>query len=327
MNTTMNNHQECDGKPETEYTHQPVLYREVVAAFDFCRNRPAVIIDGTAGAGGHSALLLEANHQLRLIAIDRDSAALERAGRRLAFAGERVTLKKGCFSEIGEIAAECGVNEVDGILLDIGVSSPQIDDPRRGFSWRFDGPLDMRMDRSSELTGSRVLNKYSVEALTEIFRNYGELKNPARFARMIAEAREVKPFATTGDFADFCEQTLGKSRKGAPPVPTLPFQALRIAVNDELGELEHTLPVALKLLERAGHLAVISFHSLEDRIVKNAFKLAAASCICPPGLPVCCCGKKSEIKILTHKPIEAGKDEISANRRSACAKLRIAEKL
>ncbi len=310
-----------------EFEHIPVLAGEVLEHLVFPERSSLRLIDGTVGGGGHSALLLEKYPNLELLGIDRDDAALAKARERLAFAGGRVRLVRGNYSELAARAAEAGWEKVDGILLDIGVSSPQLDQPERGFSWRADGPLDMRMDRRSILTASRLLNTAPEAELERILREYGEVAKSRKLAAAIVTQRVIRPFAMTSDFVSLCDEVLGKSRPGQLPAPTLPFQALRIAVNDELGELERALPAALKLLNRGGRIAVISFHSLEDRIVKNFFRDEAASCVCPPGLPVCVCGKVSTLKIITRKALTAGPDELERNRRSACAKLRVAEKI
>ncbi len=310
-----------------EFEHIPVLAGEVLEHLVFPERSSLRLIDGTVGGGGHSALLLEKYPNLELLGIDRDDAALAKARERLAFAGGRVRLVRGNYSELAARAAEAGWEKVDGILLDIGVSSPQLDQPERGFSWRADGPLDMRMDRRSILTASRLLNTAPEAELERILREYGEVAKLRKLAAAIVTQRVIRPFAMTSDFVSLCDEVLGKSRPGQLPAPTLPFQALRIAVNDELGELERALPAAVKLLNRGGRIAVISFHSLEDRIVKNFFRDEAASCVCPPGLPVCVCGKVSTLKIITRKALTAGPDELERNRRSACAKLRVAEKI
>ena len=310
-----------------EFEHIPVLAGEVLEHLVFPERSSLRLIDGTVGGGGHSALLLEKYPNLELLGIDRDDAALAKARERLAFAGGRVRLVRGNYSELAARAAEAGWEKVDGILLDIGVSSPQLDQPERGFSWRADGPLDMRMDRRSILTASRLLNTAPEAELERILREYGEVAKSRKLAAAIVTQRVIRPFAMTSDFVSLCDEVLGKSRPGQLPAPTLPFQALRIAVNDELGELERALPAAVKLLNRGGRIAVISFHSLEDRIVKNFFRDEAASCVCPPGLPVCVCGKVSTLKIITRKALTARPDELERNRRSACAKLRVAEKI
>ncbi len=308
------------------FSHIPVLYREVTQ-FIAEPERPLKLIDGTLGCGGHSSLILEKNRQAVLLGIDRDGDALERAENALAFAAERIHLVRGSYSNLKDLAAEAGWASADAVLLDIGVSSPQLDDFQRGFSYRESGPLDMRMDRRSPLTASRLVNNSSEEELAKIFRAYGEIKQSAKLARAIVARRTEQPFSQTRELAELCEKVLGRARKGAPPAPTLCFQALRIAVNDELGELEKGLAAAVDILAPSGILAVISFHSLEDRIVKNFFREEAKSCICPPGCPVCICNHKARLKILTKKPVTAKTDEIERNSRAACAKLRVAEKI
>ena len=308
------------------YSHQPVLYREVVK-YIAEPERPLRLIDGTLGCGGHSSLILQSNRQAELLGIDRDGDALERAADVLAFAAERIHLVRGNYGGMKDYAAEAGWVSADAVLLDIGVSSPQLDDFSRGFSYREDAPLDMRMDRRSPVTASRLLNFSSLEELTRIFREYGEIQHYGKLARAIVARREERPWSSTGELAEFCEKILGRSRKGAPPAPTLCFQALRIAVNDELGELERGLESAIELLAPGGILAVISFHSLEDRIVKNKFRYEATGCICPPGCPVCICDHRPRLKIVTKKPLTAADDELVDNPRAACAKLRIAEKI
>ncbi|MBO5309001.1 MAG: 16S rRNA (cytosine(1402)-N(4))-methyltransferase RsmH [Lentisphaeria bacterium] len=309
-----------------EFEHIPVLWREVLEHLTFPSDRPARLIDGTIGGGGHSALLLKKYPALQLLGIDRDNAALTKAAETLAFAGDRVKLHRGDYSSLASAAAEYGWDKVDGILLDIGVSSPQLDHPDRGFSWRADGPLDMRMDQRSTLTASRLLNFADLDELTRIFREYGEEPKARKLAQVIVEVREKKPFATTADLVEVCDRVIGR-KPGKLPAPTLAFQALRIAVNDELGELERALPDAVKLLRKNGRLAVISFHSLEDRIVKEFLREEAAECTCPPGLPVCVCGKVKRMEIVTRKGVTASKEELAENRRAACARLRVAEKL
>jgi len=307
------------------FKHLPVLYREVLEYLTF--DGPCRIIDGTLGSGGHSSLILKANPQAELLGIDRDGDALERAGESLKFAKDRIHLVRGNFSELTNSALEIGWDYVDAILLDVGVSSPQIDDSKRGFALRLDGPLDMRMDTRSQVTASRILNYRGETELADIFYKYGEERRSRRLARAIVERREEKPFERTLEFADFCESVLGKTRPGKLPTPTKCFQALRIAVNDELGELEQALSDAVPLLTKGGRVAVISFHSLEDRIVKEFFREQAASCVCPPGMPICICDHPAQVKILTRRPLKAQSDEIEFNRRSGSAKFRVAEKL
>ncbi|OGV48477.1 MAG: 16S rRNA (cytosine(1402)-N(4))-methyltransferase [Lentisphaerae bacterium GWF2_52_8] len=310
---------------EKEFTHVPVLTEEVVAAL--VPDGPCRIIDGTLGYGGHSSLILKKNRQAELLGIDRDGDAISSAQKVLDFASARVHLIRGEFGDLAEHAAAVGWTAVDAILLDLGISSPQIDDPRRGFSLRQDGPLDMRMDKRSPSTASRILNQAAPDELARIFWEYGDIRESRRLARAISARRAEKPLTSTLELTALCEEVLGRPRRGSGlPPATLCFQALRIAVNDELAQLERALKSAELLLKAGGRIGVISFHSLEDRIVKNFFRTAASSCLCPPGLPVCICGHKATLSIINKKPLTATQAEIAANPRSACAKLRIAEK-
>lgn len=310
-----------------ELEHIPVLSDEVMDVFAFLSGRPARVIDGTLGRGGHAARLLESHPQLELLGIDRDQQAIAYCRKRLDFARDRVRIVKGNYSELGELARENGWNEVDGVLLDIGVSSPQLDDPERGFSWRREGPLDMRMDLNSELTASRILNRWSEAELAEIFYRYGEIHKSRALAAEVVKARTAKPLVTTLDLVDVCDRVLGRASKGELPRPTLVFQALRIAVNDELGELERGMDAALDILKAGGRMAIISFHSLEDRLVKHFIREKAQNCVCPPGLPLCVCKHRAELREWKRKPMVAGVEEKEKNLRSAPARLRAAEKL
>ena len=308
------------------FAHVPVLKDEVLEYLIFDSARPARLIDGTLGGGGHSAALLAKYPRLELLGIDRDEEALAAARERLEpFAG-RFEAVHGNYSDMAAIARKKGWDQVDGVLLDIGVSSPQIDTPERGFSWRENGPLDMRMDQSAVLTASRLLNRAPEEELAEIFRKYGEIRPAKRLAAAVVQRRMTSPFAATADLVALCDEVLGRARKGELPRPTLVFQALRIAVNGELDELEKGLSAACGLLRPGGRLAVISFHSLEDRIVKNFMREASCDCICPPGLPVCRCGHRAFLKPVTRRVVTAGEAELAQNRRSAPARLRVAEK-
>ena len=312
----------------SEFRHIPVLPEEVLEFLAFAPGRPARMIDGTVGGGGHSALLLKKYPLLEVLGIDRDPAALEAAKANLAFAGDRVRLCRGEYAGMGGFARENGWDQVEGILLDIGVSSPQIDQAERGFSWRQEGPLDMRMDQSSPVTAGRILNFASEEELARIFREYGELRSAGKLARAAVERRLKRFFGTTSDLVELCDETLGRSAPGKLPLPTLVFQALRIAVNGELDQLRRGLEEGVKLLAPGGRIAVISFHSLEDRIVKEFFRKESTGCICPPGLPVCRCGHKASLSLpLRSRAVTASPEELERNPRSGCAKLRIAEKL
>jgi len=307
-----------------EFAHIPVLASEVLSFF---APVPASrMIDATLGNGGHTKLMLQQKPQLKVMGIDRDTDAIDRAKNNLADFADRVTFCQGEFSQMQAMAKENGFSSADLILMDIGVSSPQLDNPSRGFSWRMEGPLDMRMDRSSPLTASRLLNTASEKELTRIFRDYGEIPQAHRLSCAAVERRQEKPFAMTSDLVKLADDVLGKAKRSLP-APTLVFQALRIAVNDELGELERALRSAFALLLQGGRLAVITFHSLEDRMVKQTFREWARGCLCPPGLPVCVCHHESEGKILTAKPVTATEEEIRNNCRSACAKLRVIEKI
>ncbi len=313
----------------TEFSHIPVLAAQTVALLtDGKTSGKFRLIDGTLGRGGHSAIILRQNPDALLLGLDRDPEAIEQSRKNLAFAADRITLVQSDFANIARVAEQSGWDGANAILLDLGVSSPQIDDPKRGFSFRSNGPLDMRMDNGAQLTAARVLNTYDERALERIFREYGELREARFLARAVVERRTEKPFETTFQFAEVCSGVLRRSvRRGAPPAPTLCFQAIRIEVNDELGQLRKALEAAMGLLNPGGVLAVISFHSLEDRIVKRFMNDMAEKCKCPPGCPVCICNWQPKLTILTRKPVTAEEDELRTNPRAACAKLRGARKL
>ncbi len=309
-----------------DFGHVPVLQKEVLDLL-IVKTGPMKVIDGTVGYGGHSSLIMKKNVEAVLLGIDRDGDALAAAEKVLSFAGNRVHLAKDSFSNLTACAAGLGWHSVDALLLDLGVSSPQIDNPRRGFSYRLDGPLDMRMDVQSRETASRILNTYSYEALEKIFREYGEIRKSRMLADVIIKRRKVKEWMYTTELAELCNSIPGIVRRSGPPAPSLCFQALRMAVNDELGELRKALEEGVKLLAPGGRMAVISFHSLEDRMVKQYFNMMARSCLCPPGLPVCICGHRQSLKLITKKPVIATEEEVRENRRAAPAKLRVAEKI
>ena len=308
------------------FHHIPVLFQPVINLI--AEHGPRRIIDATIGGAGHARGLLERLPEAQLLGIDRDDDAIAAATENLEPFKDRATIRKGVFSDMKAIAASIGWDHTDAVLMDIGVSSHQIDDPERGFSFRMDGPLDMRMNRQEDtMTAATLLNTASQEELETIIRDYGEEFKARFIAQEIVKRREKKPFETTGELNELLEKIIGfKHQHGLPPA-TRTFQALRIAVNHELDELSDALKSALELLSPNGVLAVITFHSLEDRIVKHFFQYEAATCVCPPKMPVCTCGKKQTINILTRKPITADEEELKNNPRAACAKLRAAIKL
>ena len=280
-------------------------------------------MDGTLGAGGHAAGLLAASEPGgRLLGLDVDPQALDLASQNLAPFGERACLKKASYTSLPASLALLGWDSVDGILLDLGASSMQFDTPERGFSFLADGPLDMRFDPSNPLTAAEIVNTWPEDELVDVLFRYGEERASHRIARAILQAR---PVSGTRSLAIVIEKALG--RRGPHHPATQTFQALRIAVNDELESLEKTLPLAEQALSAGGRLAVISFHSLEDRRVKEFFRLESRDCICPPRQPVCTCGHKASLKEITRRPITPTEEEINRNSRARSAKLRVAEKL
>lgn len=292
--------------------------------------RGGVYVDCTAGGGGHSfeiARRLPAGG--RLVCLDRDDAALAACRARLAPYADRVTLVKSNFSEIGQALDSLGIERINGVMWDLGVSSYQLDEKQRGFSYTADAPLDMRMDQTAPLTAERVVNTYSEEALTRILRDYGEERFASRIARRICETRTGRPIATTGELAEIVLASIPaaarRSEKQHPARRT--FQAVRIEVNGELDAIEPSLREAVQHLAPGGRAAVITFHSLEDRIVKQTFASLAEGCTCPPDFPVCVCGHKPTVRLLHKKPILPSDAELAANPRAHSAKLRCAEKL
>ncbi len=309
------------------FRHLSVMPREVV---ELLAPRPGgLYLDGTLGGGGHARLILEASSpDGRLIGLDHDPAALQAAGALLAPFGARVTLRRGSFAEMAEVVAGLGESRLDGILLDLGVSSHQLDTPERGFSFREEGPLDMRMDPAGPETAADLLATAEAGELKRIFRDYGEERWAALIAREIVRMRDREPLTTTRQLAELVSRVVPGGRVPQRIHPaTRVFQALRIAVNRELEALQAGLDAALRLLGPGGRLAVISFHSLEDRLVKQTLRAAAGPCTCPPRLPVCVCGQTAQVKVLTPRGLTAGAAEIEANPRARSAVLRGAERL
>ncbi|MBD5134166.1 MAG: 16S rRNA (cytosine(1402)-N(4))-methyltransferase RsmH [Clostridiales bacterium] len=309
-----------------EYTHKPVLLNECLDGLNI---RPdGVYVDGTLGRAGHSLEIVKRLTTGRLIAIDRDKAALDAAPARLEGHMDKVTLVRGNFGNLTDILASLRVSGVDGMLFDLGVSSPQLDDGSRGFSYLQDAPLDMRMDQSAPLTARDVVNGWGQEELRRILWQYGEERYSGPIAAAIVREREQAPIETTGRLAEIIRGAMPAKAKREKQHPAKrSFQAIRIAVNDELGEVERLLAGALDALNPGGRLAVISFHSLEDRLVKTAYAQWAKGCTCPPDFPVCVCGKTPKVKLVGKRPITADEGEVKDNPRARSAKLRLAEKL
>ncbi|MGZ7077838.1 MAG: 16S rRNA (cytosine(1402)-N(4))-methyltransferase RsmH [Thermoanaerobaculia bacterium] len=304
--------------------HEPVLLQPIVEYLRPARS-DGTIVDATVGLGGHAEALLDRYEGVHLVAIDRDPAALERARERLAKFGDRVTFHRGRHESLIEILKQSNTKSVSGILADLGVSSMQLDDASRGFSFRFDAPLDMRMGPDSR-SAAELVNTVDLDELTRILRQYGEEPMARRIARAIVDARTEAPIETTARLAQVI-RSVKKSRPGDIDPSTLTFQALRIAANDELTGLDRFIDDAVESLEPAARIAVISFHSLEDRIVKRAFRRLEGECTCPPGMPVCGCGAVEKVKILTGRPVTASEEERNRNPRSRSAKLRVAERV
>lgn len=309
--------------------HRPVLLAEAVSFLN-CR-AGGIYVDCTVGGGGHAAAILAASAPSgRLIGLDRDETALRQANERLAneVRHGRAVLVRENFSRLAEVLAELDLDQVDGVLFDLGVSSFQLDEAARGFSYQSEAPLDMRMDRRQPVTAAELLNTASEETLARIIREYGEERWASRIAAMVVAWRKVKPLQTTEDLVQVVKAAIpAAARRSGPHPARRTFQALRIAVNDELRALEQGLRAAIEVLRPGGRVVVISFHSLEDRIVKQTLAGAAKGCICPPGLPVCVCGHQPLVRILTRRPVGPAPEEVTGNPRARSAKLRAAERL
>ncbi len=307
------------------FEHKSVLLFETIEGLKI---RPdGIYVDGTLGGGGHSEQIAARLSEGRLIGIDQDQAAIEAAGKRLAGFGSKVTIVRDNYRNTKSVLASLGIAGIDGMMLDLGVSSYQLDTKERGFSYRFDTPLDMRMDRRQSFCARDIVNGYSEMELYRVIRDYGEDKFAKNIAKHIVNARKNKPIETTGELNEIIRAAIParmRAEGGHPSKRT--FQAIRIECNRELEVLRESIEELIDLLNPGGRLCIITFHSLEDRIVKTAFRQAENPCICPPGFPVCVCGRTSKGKVITGKPILPGEEELAENTRSKSAKLRIFEK-
>ena len=310
----------------SEFYHVSVLLRECLDGLDI--KPDGIYVDGTLGGAGHSSRIAAQLTTGRLIGIDRDPVALKAAGERLQPFADRVTLVHSNFSEVRQVLDDLGIEAVDGILLDLGVSSPQLDEAVRGFSYMLDAPLDMRMDGGAALSAHEVVNTWSQDELKRILYDYGEERYAPQIAGAICRRRAEKTIETTLELADIIRAAMPAAALREKQHPAKrSFQAIRIAVNDELGAVETVMKTAVSCLNPGGRLAIITFHSLEDRIVKNGMVAASKGCTCPPNFPVCVCGNKPKVRLITRKPITASEEELERNPRSRSAKLRVCEKL
>ncbi len=310
-----------------EFKHVPVMLNEVIEGLNIKQN--GIYVDCTVGGGGHSFEIAKRLKTGHLYAFDRDQDAIDKSTKTLEKFKDKITLIKSNYKDAPKVLKEMGVNKIDGFLIDLGVSSYQIDEGERGFSFVHDGKLDMRMDRSEDvLTAEEIVNTFSQEQLSKIFFEYGEEEFAKVIAKNIVKARQEKKIETTFQLRDIIENSLPKkvvySRGGASKKV---FQAIRIFVNGELEGLDTLLNELAEMLNKDGRGAVLTFHSLEDRIVKNVFKLASTDCVCPPKTPICICGHKASVRLVSKKPVVATMEEQKTNSRSTCAKLRIVEKI
>lgn len=308
------------------FSHKPVLLEEVLDALSL--HEDGMFLDGTVGGAGHSSAIASKLTTGKLIALDRDDTAIAVASERLSRFGDRAEVVKSNFADMAKVCEDKGIKALDGILLDLGVSSHQLDTPERGFSYMHDAPLDMRMDRMAPLDAAYVVNNYEKSELIRIIRDYGEEKFAGKIAEKICKRREERPIERTGELVEIIKSAFpdgGRYLKHHPAMRT--FQAIRIEVNGELEIIAKTVKDAVNLLAPGGRLAIITFHSLEDRAVKEAFAQLAQGCTCPRDFPVCVCGNKPKIKIISKKPIVSSPEELKENPRAHSAKLRVAEKL
>ena len=309
------------------FSHRSVLLDECIESLNI--KPDGIYVDGTAGGGGHSLEIVKRlTNGGRLIAIDRDDAAIAAATERLSEYLDRVTFVRNNFSSAADVCRELGIEKIDGILLDLGVSSYQLDTAERGFSHNNDAPLDMRMDRRGDLDAYTVVNTYSFEELKRVIWEYGEERFAPKIASMIVKRREIKPIESTGELVDVIKSAIpAAAREGGHHPAKRTFQAIRIEVNGELDAIAPAIRNAKDIMAGGGRIVIITFHSLEDRIVKQTYADMASGCTCPKNLPICVCGKKPEVKVLTKKPILPSERELEENPRSRSAKLRVCEKL
>jgi len=307
--------------------HESVL-REKVFQYLIVGREEGLIVDGTLGDGGHTEFILQnTGPRLRVLGIDRDPSALQRAKKRLAPFGDRVNFAHGNYSELPNLLKNFNVDKVDGLLLDLGISSPQVDIAQRGFSFMRNGPLDMRMDTTQEVTARKLLETLSDKELESIIKEYGEERYYRKVVRAIRKAQAINPITTTHQLSEILSGALYSKRPAKVHPATRTFQALRIAVNSELMHLKTALQNSLGVLGAGARLVTIAFHSLEDRIVKNFFRYEEKTCICPPRIPVCVCGKKPTLKIITKRALAPGEEEVTRNPRASSAKMRVAERI
>lgn len=308
-----------------EFSHRSVLLDECIEGLAI--KPDGIYVDGTCGGGGHSFEIAKRLTTGRLIGIDQDEDAIQAASKRLSVYGDKITMVRSNFSELSDICKDLGIERIDGLLIDLGVSSFQLDEAERGFSYSADAPLDMRMDQRKELSAYDVVNTYSEEELRRILFEYGEEKFSAKIAERIVIERSRSPIKTTLELSELIKSAIpAAARNGGHHPAKRSFQAIRIEVNGELDVISPAINSAASLLNKGGRMAIITFHSLEDRIVKQTYAKLAEGCICPKSFPVCVCGNKPKIKIITKKPILPSSKELEENPRSRSAKLRVAEK-
>lgn len=313
-------------KERVEFSHYSVLLNECMEGLDI--KPDGIYVDGTAGGAGHSSQIAKRLGEGRLIAIDQDETAVAVATERLNALGKNTTVVRSNFCEIASVCRSLGIDGIDGVILDLGVSSYQLDTAERGFSYSSDAPLDMRMDNRNPLDAYKVVNTYSEQQLKKILFDYGEERYSPAIAAAIVKRREKQPIRTTAELSDIIKYAIPPAaREGGHHPAKRSFQAIRIEVNAELDVIEPAIRDAVAMLNKGGRIAIITFHSLEDRIVKQAFASLASGCTCPKDFPICVCGNKPKVRLVNRKPIVPGREELEENPRSRSAKLRVAEKL